>query len=149
MLCAVARVLCAVASVLCAVARVLCAVVSVLCAVARVLCAVARVRLLGCSVRLLGCSVRLLGGCSLSSVCLQEVEAVVLQGKSPTMEMLFDWGTTDCSVGDLVEILLRHQLLAAVSVLLPNHSSRLAAAGAQLSTASSLLSLAQDSLHTV
>ncbi len=61
---------------------------------------------------------------------------MVLQGKSPTMEMLFDWGTTDCSVGDLVEILLRHQLLAAVSVLLPNHSSRLAAAGAQLSTAS-------------
>uniref|UniRef100_A0A673KCE0 Interleukin-1 receptor-associated kinase 4 n=1 Tax=Sinocyclocheilus rhinocerous TaxID=307959 RepID=A0A673KCE0_9TELE len=54
---------------------------------------------------------------------IRRFEAVVLQGKSPTMEMLFDWGTTDCTVGDLVEILLRHQLLAAVSVLLPDHSS--------------------------
>uniref|UniRef100_A0A8C1V7L7 Interleukin-1 receptor-associated kinase 4 n=1 Tax=Cyprinus carpio TaxID=7962 RepID=A0A8C1V7L7_CYPCA len=61
---------------------------------------------------------------------IRRFEAVVLQGKSPTMEMLFDWGTTDCTVGDLVEILLRHQLLAAVSVLLPDHSSCHASAGA-------------------
>uniref|UniRef100_A0A673K1I5 Interleukin-1 receptor-associated kinase 4 n=1 Tax=Sinocyclocheilus rhinocerous TaxID=307959 RepID=A0A673K1I5_9TELE len=60
---------------------------------------------------------------------IRRFEAVVLQGKSPTMEMLFDWGTTDCTVGDLVEILLRHQLLAAVSVLLPDHSSCRASAG--------------------
>ncbi|XP_042609012.1 interleukin-1 receptor-associated kinase 4 isoform X8 [Cyprinus carpio] len=60
---------------------------------------------------------------------IRRFEAVVLQGKSPTMEMLFDWGTTDCTVGDLVEILLRHQLLAAVSVLLPDHSSCHASAG--------------------
>ncbi|KAI2648666.1 Interleukin-1 receptor-associated kinase 4 [Labeo rohita] len=52
---------------------------------------------------------------------IRRFEAVVLQGKSPTMEMLFDWGTTNCTVGDLVEILIRHQLFAAVSVLLPDH----------------------------
>ncbi|XP_048015067.1 interleukin-1 receptor-associated kinase 4 [Megalobrama amblycephala] len=51
---------------------------------------------------------------------IRRFEAAVLQGKSPTMEMLFDWGTTNCTVGDLVEILIRHQLFAAVSVLLPD-----------------------------
>ncbi|KAF4094722.1 hypothetical protein G5714_023800 [Onychostoma macrolepis] len=69
---------------------------------------------------------------------IRRFEAVVLQGKSPTMEMLFDWGTTDCSVGDLVEILLRHQLLAAVSVLLPDHSLRLASAGSSAVSVSTL-----------
>lgn len=69
---------------------------------------------------------------------IRRFEAVVLQGKSPTMEMLFDWGTTDCSVGDLVEILLRHQLLAAVSVLLPDHSLRLASAGSSAASVSTL-----------
>ncbi|XP_056307222.1 interleukin-1 receptor-associated kinase 4 [Danio aesculapii] len=53
---------------------------------------------------------------------IRRFEACVLQGKSPTMEMLFDWGTSDCTVGDLVQILIRHQLFAAVTVLLPNHS---------------------------
>ncbi|XP_059391837.1 interleukin-1 receptor-associated kinase 4 isoform X2 [Carassius carassius] len=70
---------------------------------------------------------------------IRRFEAVVLQGKSPTMELLFDWGTTDCSVGDLVEILLRHQLLAAVSVLLPDHSPCPAsAAGSSNSSVSTL-----------
>ncbi|CAM4733686.1 unnamed protein product [Leuciscus chuanchicus] len=54
-----------------------------------------------------------------SQLHIRRFEAAVLQGKSPTMEMLFDWGTTNCTVGDLVEILVRHQLFAAVSVLLP------------------------------
>ncbi|XP_026057801.1 interleukin-1 receptor-associated kinase 4-like isoform X2 [Carassius auratus] len=69
---------------------------------------------------------------------IRRFEAVVLQGKSPTMELLFDWGTTDCSVGDLVEILLRHQLLAAVSVLLPDHSPCPASAGSSSSSVSTL-----------
>lgn len=80
----------------------------------------------GCQGVLCGCQAS-----AHSSACVfRRFEAVVLQGKSPTMEMLFDWGTTDCTVGDLVEILLRHQLLAAVSVLLPDHSSCHASAGA-------------------
>ncbi|XP_056108559.1 interleukin-1 receptor-associated kinase 4 [Rhinichthys klamathensis goyatoka] len=54
-----------------------------------------------------------------SQLHIRRFEAAVLQGKSPTMEMLFDWGTTNCTVGDLVEILVRHQLFAAISVLLP------------------------------
>ncbi|KAK7121164.1 hypothetical protein R3I93_022300 [Phoxinus phoxinus] len=54
-----------------------------------------------------------------SQLHIRRFEAAVLQGKSPTMEMLFDWGTTNCTVGDLVEILTRHQLFSAVSVLLP------------------------------
>lgn len=53
---------------------------------------------------------------------MRRFEACVLQGKSPTMELLFDWGTSDCTVGDLVELLIRHQLFAAVTVLLPDHS---------------------------
>lgn len=69
---------------------------------------------------------------------IRRFEAVVLQGKSPTMEMLFDWGTTDCTVGDLVEILLRHQLLAAVSVLLPDHSRCHASAGSSGASGSTL-----------
>lgn len=41
------------------------------------------------------------------------------QGKSPTVELLNDWGTTNCTVGELVDILKSHGLLAAVSLLLP------------------------------
>ncbi|XP_067292353.1 interleukin-1 receptor-associated kinase 4 isoform X2 [Pseudorasbora parva] len=51
---------------------------------------------------------------------IRRFEAAVLQGKSPTMEILSDWGTTNCTVGDLVEILSRHQLFAAITVLLPD-----------------------------
>lgn len=46
---------------------------------------------------------------------------MVVQGKSPTMEMLSDWGTSNCTVADLMEILIRHKLFAAVSVLLPDY----------------------------
>lgn len=46
-------------------------------------------------------------------------EALVVQGKSPTVELLRDWGTTNSTVGELVDILKSHRLLAAASVLLP------------------------------
>lgn len=52
---------------------------------------------------------------------IRRFDAVVLQGKSPTIEMLSDWGTTNCTVGDLVEILITHKLFAAVSILLPDY----------------------------
>ncbi|XP_042728655.1 interleukin-1 receptor-associated kinase 4 isoform X1 [Lagopus leucura] len=40
-------------------------------------------------------------------------------GKSPTCELLYDWGTTNCTVGDLVDLLIRNQFLAPASLLLP------------------------------
>lgn len=51
-------------------------------------------------------------------VC-RRFEGLVAQGKSPTVELLNDWGTTNCTVGDLVDILKSHKLLAAASLLLP------------------------------
>lgn len=42
-------------------------------------------------------------------------------GKSPTCELLYDWGTTNCTVADLVELLLRNQFLAPASLLLPGN----------------------------
>ncbi|KAG5830433.1 hypothetical protein ANANG_G00310570 [Anguilla anguilla] len=50
---------------------------------------------------------------------LRRFERLVSMGRSPTMELLHDWGTTNCTVGELVDILCRHQLLAAASLLLP------------------------------
>ncbi|XP_010896489.2 interleukin-1 receptor-associated kinase 4 isoform X2 [Esox lucius] len=47
-------------------------------------------------------------------------EAVVLQGRSPTMELLNDWGTSNSTVGELVDILISRKLLAAASILLPD-----------------------------
>lgn len=35
------------------------------------------------------------------------------------MELLADWGTTNSTVGELVDILKSHKLLAAANVLLP------------------------------
>ncbi|XP_054632210.1 interleukin-1 receptor-associated kinase 4 isoform X2 [Dunckerocampus dactyliophorus] len=46
-------------------------------------------------------------------------ESLVRQGKSPTVELLHDWGVTNSTVGELVDILKSHKLLAAASVLLP------------------------------
>ncbi|KAJ8249998.1 hypothetical protein COCON_G00232140 [Conger conger] len=51
---------------------------------------------------------------------LRRFERLVSMGKSPTIELLYDWGTTNCTVGELVDIFLRHELLAAASVLLPD-----------------------------
>jgi len=46
-------------------------------------------------------------------------EGLVAQGKSPTVELLVDWGTANSTVGELVDILRSHKLLAAARVLLP------------------------------
>ncbi|XP_038561571.1 interleukin-1 receptor-associated kinase 4 [Micropterus salmoides] len=50
---------------------------------------------------------------------VRRFEGLVAQGKSPTVELLADWGTTNSTVGELVDILKSHKLLAAASVLLP------------------------------
>ncbi|XP_061323773.1 interleukin-1 receptor-associated kinase 4 isoform X3 [Pezoporus flaviventris] len=47
-------------------------------------------------------------------------------GKSPTCELLYDWGTTNCTVADLVDLLIRNQFLAPASLLLPGNSVRMA-----------------------
>ncbi|XP_041071882.1 interleukin-1 receptor-associated kinase 4 isoform X1 [Carcharodon carcharias] len=43
----------------------------------------------------------------------------ICMGKSPTAELLFDWGTTNATVHDFVEILIQNHFLAAASLLLP------------------------------
>ncbi|XP_017554874.2 interleukin-1 receptor-associated kinase 4 isoform X1 [Pygocentrus nattereri] len=55
-----------------------------------------------------------------SQLHLRRFERLVAQGKSPTVELLYDWGTTNSTVGELVEILVRHKLLAPARVLLPD-----------------------------
>ncbi|XP_048862250.1 interleukin-1 receptor-associated kinase 4 isoform X2 [Brienomyrus brachyistius] len=50
---------------------------------------------------------------------LRRFEGLVASGKRPTVELLHDWGTTNCTVGDLVEILEKNNLLAAADILLP------------------------------
>nr|XP_033815329.1 interleukin-1 receptor-associated kinase 4 isoform X2 [Geotrypetes seraphini]XP_033815330.1 interleukin-1 receptor-associated kinase 4 isoform X2 [Geotrypetes seraphini]XP_033815332.1 interleukin-1 receptor-associated kinase 4 isoform X2 [Geotrypetes seraphini]XP_033815333.1 interleukin-1 receptor-associated kinase 4 isoform X2 [Geotrypetes seraphini] len=47
-------------------------------------------------------------------------EGSIQMGKSPTCELLFDWGTTNCTVDDLVELLKRNEFLAAAALLLPD-----------------------------
>lgn len=44
---------------------------------------------------------------------------LVAQGRSPTEELLADWGTSNCTVGELVDILNSLKLLAAAALLLP------------------------------
>ncbi|XP_062849011.1 interleukin-1 receptor-associated kinase 4 [Trichomycterus rosablanca] len=51
---------------------------------------------------------------------LRRFESLVAKGKSPTVELLYDWGTTNCTVGELVDILLKHKLNAPATVLLPD-----------------------------
>ncbi|XP_078273540.1 interleukin-1 receptor-associated kinase 4 isoform X2 [Rhinoraja longicauda] len=51
-------------------------------------------------------------------------EGVVHMGKSPTAELLFDWGTTNSTVLELVEILIQNDFLAAASLLLPGEVSK-------------------------
>ncbi|NXR13225.1 IRAK4 kinase, partial [Semnornis frantzii] len=50
---------------------------------------------------------------------IRRFEAFVQMGKSPTCELLYDWGTTNCTVGDLVDLLIRNQFLAPANLLLP------------------------------
>ncbi|XP_068458995.1 interleukin-1 receptor-associated kinase 4 isoform X2 [Clinocottus analis] len=54
-----------------------------------------------------------------SQLHVRRFEGLVAQGKSPTEELLVDWGTSNSTVGELVDILRSHKLLAAASVLLP------------------------------
>ncbi|XP_019604013.2 interleukin-1 receptor-associated kinase 4 [Rhinolophus sinicus] len=51
---------------------------------------------------------------------IRRFEALLQTGKSPTCELLFDWGTTNCTVGDLVDILLQTEFFAPASLLLPD-----------------------------
>uniref|UniRef100_A0A3B3UZM9 Interleukin-1 receptor-associated kinase 4 n=1 Tax=Poecilia latipinna TaxID=48699 RepID=A0A3B3UZM9_9TELE len=55
-----------------------------------------------------------------SQLHVRRFEGLVAQGKSPTVELLNDWGTTNCTVGELVDILKSRNLLAAAQThLLP------------------------------
>lgn len=51
---------------------------------------------------------------------LRRFEKLIFQGKSPTVELLFDWGTTNSTVEDLVTILMKHKLFAPAKFLLPD-----------------------------
>lgn len=55
----------------------------------------------------------------LSVLFFRRFEGLFTQGKSPTVELLADWGTTNSTVGELVDILKSQKLLAAASILLP------------------------------
>ncbi|KAM9815054.1 interleukin-1 receptor-associated kinase 4 isoform X1 [Syngnathus typhle] len=50
---------------------------------------------------------------------VRRFEGLVAQGKSPTVELLRELGMFNATVGELVDILKSHKLLAAASVLLP------------------------------
>lgn len=54
---------------------------------------------------------------------VRQFELMIPQGKSPTTELLNDWGTTNCTVRDLVDILKSQDLLAAACLLLPDEIS--------------------------
>nr|XP_057930886.1 interleukin-1 receptor-associated kinase 4 isoform X3 [Doryrhamphus excisus] len=54
---------------------------------------------------------------------VKRFETLVRQGKSPTVELLQDWGVSNSTVGELVDILKSHKLLAAASLLLPGFTS--------------------------
>ncbi|XP_039361383.1 interleukin-1 receptor-associated kinase 4 isoform X2 [Mauremys reevesii] len=51
---------------------------------------------------------------------IRRFEGLIKMGKSPTCELLYDWGTANCTVGDLVELLIRNHFLAPASLLLPD-----------------------------
>uniref|UniRef100_A0AAY5F576 Interleukin-1 receptor-associated kinase 4 n=1 Tax=Electrophorus electricus TaxID=8005 RepID=A0AAY5F576_ELEEL len=48
---------------------------------------------------------------------VRRFQRLVAQGKSPTVELLFDWGTTDSTVGELFEILNRHKFLTMARLI--------------------------------
>ncbi|XP_036615690.1 interleukin-1 receptor-associated kinase 4 isoform X2 [Trichosurus vulpecula] len=52
---------------------------------------------------------------------IRRFEGLLQTGKSPTSELLFDWGTTNCTVGDLVDLLVRNEFLAPARLLLPDN----------------------------
>ncbi|XP_021516475.1 interleukin-1 receptor-associated kinase 4 isoform X1 [Meriones unguiculatus] len=51
---------------------------------------------------------------------IRRFEALLQSGKSPTCELLFDWGTTNCTVGDLVDLLVQTEFFAPATLLLPD-----------------------------
>ncbi|XP_012874289.1 PREDICTED: interleukin-1 receptor-associated kinase 4 isoform X1 [Dipodomys ordii] len=51
---------------------------------------------------------------------IRRFEALLQSGKSPTSELLFDWGTTNCTVGELVDLLVQNEFFAPASLLLPD-----------------------------
>ncbi|XP_059508436.1 interleukin-1 receptor-associated kinase 4 isoform X2 [Stegostoma tigrinum] len=55
-----------------------------------------------------------------SQLHIRRFEGVIPMGKSPTAELLFDWGTTNATVHDFVEILIQNNFLAAASLVLPD-----------------------------
>ncbi|XP_066489742.1 interleukin-1 receptor-associated kinase 4 [Tiliqua scincoides] len=55
-----------------------------------------------------------------SQMHIRRFEALKQIGMSPTCELLHDWGTLNCTVGDLVDLLIRNQFLAPASILLPD-----------------------------
>ncbi|XP_008071963.2 interleukin-1 receptor-associated kinase 4 [Carlito syrichta] len=57
---------------------------------------------------------------------IRRFEALLQTGKSPTSELLFDWGTTNCTVGDLVDLLVQNELFAPASLLLPDAVPKIA-----------------------
>ncbi|KAE8615785.1 hypothetical protein XENTR_v10008617 [Xenopus tropicalis] len=50
---------------------------------------------------------------------IRRFEGTVQMGKSPTCELLYDWGTTNCTVQDLKDLLQKNGFSAAASLLLP------------------------------
>ncbi|XP_044136301.1 interleukin-1 receptor-associated kinase 4 isoform X1 [Bufo gargarizans] len=47
---------------------------------------------------------------------IRRFEGVIQKGKSPTHELLYDWGTTNCTVQDLGDLLRRNEFLTAASL---------------------------------
>uniref|UniRef100_UPI00398E628B interleukin-1 receptor-associated kinase 4-like n=1 Tax=Pristiophorus japonicus TaxID=55135 RepID=UPI00398E628B len=55
-----------------------------------------------------------------SQLHIRRIEGVIRMGRSPTTELLFDWGTTNTTVHELVEVLIQSNFFAAASLLLPD-----------------------------
>ncbi|XP_063165466.1 interleukin-1 receptor-associated kinase 4 [Candoia aspera] len=58
-----------------------------------------------------------------NQIHIRRFEALKQVGKSPTCELLYDWGTLNCTVSDLVDLLIRNQFLAPASLLIPDSLS--------------------------
>ncbi|KAB0363801.1 hypothetical protein FD754_007957, partial [Muntiacus muntjak] len=51
---------------------------------------------------------------------LKKPSSITAKWKKPPYELLFDWGTTNCTVGDLVDILVQNEFFAPATILLPD-----------------------------
>ncbi|KAM5169990.1 interleukin-1 receptor-associated kinase 4 [Mantella aurantiaca] len=54
---------------------------------------------------------------------IRRFEGSIQKGKSPTQELLYDWGTTNCTVRDLADLLRKKNFLTAASFLLPDQET--------------------------